>query len=105
MPEPDAAEAAKRKATLVLEHGLRASQRAAESFVASPVTRCLTLAGYQQRIEALRMFGCPLEGVLVHSFSRGLKSLLIPRLAFVEAHACAPQPSFVLVCRCLTAVL
>ena len=89
LPAPALADEDERKVALVLEHGLRSEQIAAEAFVASSSLGRLSLTNYQQRIEALRLFGHPLVGVGVESFSRGLKSITIPRLVFVQTHACA----------------
>ena len=93
-PEPALADDADGKVALVLEHGLRHDRRAAEAFVATPRLQRFTLADYQQRIEALRMYGRPLAGVPVHWFGRGLKTTMLPRLAFVDSHACAPTACY-----------
>ena len=84
------ADDAERKVALVLEHGLRPNRRAAEAFMASPRRQRLTLAGCQQRVEALRMYGRPLAGVPVQWFEVDLKTVMLPRLAFIDSHACAP---------------
>ena len=73
----------------MLEHGLRADRAAAEKLVASPQLQKLTLVGYQQRVEALRMYGWPLGSAGVEVLRRPLAQLL-PRLAYVAAHACVP---------------
>ena len=74
---------------LVLEHGLRADRPAAEALVARSKLQRSTLADYQQRIEALRMYGWPLAGVGVSVLCRSVRALL-PRLAYLAAHAYAP---------------
>ena len=101
-------EVTERKVELVLEQGVRADRRAADAFVASSTLQRLTLADYQHRIEALRMFGYSVASVPVRVFHRGLVSYLLPRFAFVREHACAPccaalsmchsQPSFTFAC-------
>ena len=75
----------------VLSHGVRKDRRAAEAFVTSNTLRRLTLANYQHRVEALCMYGHTAVDVPVHVFRRGLSSCLLPRLAFVRKHACAPH--------------
>ena len=96
VPAPAPADEAERKVALVLEHGVRSKQSAAEAFVASPRLARLSLSDYQQRIEALRLFAPPLVGVGVEGFSRGIKSAMMPRLAFVQTHACARKHRVVL---------
>ena len=71
--------------------------RLAEAFVASPTLQRLTLAAYQQRIEALRLFGHTLVGMRSITFDRGLESVMMPRLVFVQTHACARKHRVVLV--------
>ena len=93
-PEPALADDAERKVALVLEQGLRHDPRAAEAVVAAPGLQRFTLADYQQRIEALRMYGRPLAGVPVDWFRSGLKTTMLPRLAFVDSHACAPTACY-----------
>ena len=78
--------------TLVLEHGLRPDRSAAEALVASSHLKSLALADYQQRIEALRMFGCALAGVPIVAFRREIKTTLVPRLTYIAEHACADSP-------------
>ena len=75
---------------LVLEHGLRADRAAAEALVASPTLQRLTLAGYQQRVEALRMYGWPLGSAGTFVLHNRSLTQLLPRLAYVAVHACAP---------------
>ena len=77
----------------VLEHGLRTDCRTAQALVDARATQRLTLADFQHRAEALRMFGWPLEGLATHVFSSGLTTKVLPRLAYVAEHACASQPS------------
>ena len=74
---------------LVLETGLRADRRAAEAFVASPPLQRHTFADYQQRIDMLLLYNRPLASAGVDCFRRSLKATLLPRLAYVSAHACA----------------
>ena len=59
---------------LLLEHGVRADRSAAEQFVASPPLQHLDAAGYQHRIELLRMYNCPLDTVWSDTFQYGLKT-------------------------------
>ena len=79
-----------RKIALVLAHGLRADQTAASAFVASPALQHLTVSDYQQRVEALRMFGCVLPGFKVDAFGRALLTDSLPKLVFAATHAYAP---------------
>ena len=74
---------------LVLEHGLRPDQRTAKAFVAASHLKRLTLSDYQQRIEVLRMFGYAPAGIPIDGFQAGLKTTMLPKLAFVAEHACA----------------
>ena len=90
VPETASADDAESKVALVLEHGLRPDRRAAEAFMAGPRLQRLTLAECQQRIEALRMYGRPLAGVPLRWFLSGLNTVMLPRLAFIDSHACAP---------------
>ena len=83
------ADGAEGKVALVLEHGLRADRAAAEVLVASSKLRSCTLADYQQRIEALSMYGWPLGSVYIATLYRPLAQLL-PRLAYVATLACVP---------------
>ena len=76
-----------RKIALVLAHGLRADQTAASAFVAAPVLQHLTVADYQQRVEALRMFGCVLPGFKVEAFGCALLTDSLPKLVF-RRHTC-----------------
>ena len=78
-----------RKVALLLETGVRADRNAAEKFIASPHLQHLDEADYQHRIELLRLYGCPLEGVSVLTFRSGLKSMLLPLLGFLAHHRCA----------------
>ena len=86
------ADATERKAmvALVLDQGLRPDLQSAERFVASTRLRRLALADYQQRVEALRLHNVPLANVAVLVFSKRLKKWIVPRLAFLAVHACAP---------------
>ena len=79
---------AERKVAFVLEHRMRTEHRTAEAFIASFKARHFTLADYQQRVQALRMFGGPLEGIPICVFCVGLTTLMIPRLVYVANHAC-----------------
>ena len=74
---------------LVLEAGLRANRRAAERLLADSVLRRRSLAGWQQHVEALRMYGYPLAGVWGRALHVELRSAMIPKLEFVAVHACA----------------
>ena len=74
---------------LMLESGLRADRCAAERLVANSTLRRRSLAGWQQHVEALRMYGHAHAGMWGLVFYRELRSALIPRLEFVAAHACA----------------
>ena len=76
---------------LLLEHGVRADRRTAKTFAAASGMRRLSVADYQHRIELLRMYGCPLDGVDVLLFPRGLRTTLLPLLAFLSKHKCATQ--------------
>ena len=89
MPVSAEADEQESKVALVLEHGLRADRAAAEALVASLSLQRLTLAGYQQRVEALSMYGWPLGSVGTYVLHKSLTHLL-PRLAYVAAHACDP---------------
>ena len=84
-----AADDVERKVALLLEHGVRADRSAAEKFVAAHELQRLGVADYQHRIELLRMYGCPLEGVDVQLFRLGLRTTLLPLLAFLSKHKCA----------------
>ena len=97
VPEPALADDAERKVALVLEHGIRSERSAAQVFVASRKLARLSLADYRQRIEVLCLFGHALVDVGVHSFGRGLESTMMPRLVFVQTHACARKHAIVLV--------
>ena len=74
---------------LVLSHGLRAHRRAAEAFVASSRLQRRTLADYQQRIEMLLLYNQPLASAGVEWFQRDVAANLVPRLAYMSAHAYA----------------
>ena len=89
MPTVDA----ERKVAFVLKHGLRAERRTAEAFVASTQISRFTLADYQQRVEAMRVFGWPLEGLNLRLFCRRLTSHTLPRLLYVAQHACGRHSS------------
>ena len=82
------------KVAFVLDHGLRADPRAATAFVTSKHLQPLTLAGFQQRVEVLRMFGHPTAGVPVHFFRHSIVSHMLPRLAYIKKHAYAAFWSF-----------
>jgi transposase len=79
------------KVQFVVEHGIWPDRNAAEAFVASNLLSRFTLADYQQRAEALRMFDHPLAGAPVNFWYRTLQSYIVPRLAFVAEHACVPS--------------
>ena len=87
-----------RKVTFVMEHGLRARRRAAETFVAAKPMQRLPLADYQQRTEALHMYGCPLNDARAETFCRGLTTHMLPRLVFVAEHACDRRAAGLLAC-------
>ena len=82
---------AERKVALVLEHGLRANRAAAERLLSRKMLQDIPFAGWQQRVEALRMYGRPLAKASMHTLRREIKSALVPRLEFVAAHACDSQ--------------
>ena len=84
-----AADDAERKVALLLEHGVRADRRAAEDFAAAPALRRLSVAGFQHRIELLRMYGCALNSFPVNWFRADLQSRMLPLLAFLVKHECA----------------
>ena len=69
------------KVALALETGLRPNQRSASRFVASPKLRRLTLANYQQRVEALRMYGISACGLWLTTFQASVSTTWLPRLA------------------------
>ena len=99
-PESDV----ERKVALVVEHGIRAGRVAAAAFVASPKLQRLTLADYQQHIEALRMYRCRMASVNVIAFMMGLQSTILPRLQFVAMHAYVPlfmRMLLLLISRCI----
>jgi hypothetical protein len=79
------------KVLFVLEHSIRPDRCAAEAFVACNRLSRFTIADYQQRAEALRMFGHPLAGAPVKIWHRTLTGFIVPRLAFIAEHACVPR--------------
>ena len=82
-----------RKVALVLEAGLRADRPAAERLLADCFLRHRSLAGWQQHVEALRMYNYSLASVGSNSLRLAIRSSLIPRLEFVALHACAASAS------------
>ena len=78
---------------LLLEHGVRADQRAAARLVAARDLRYLGVADFQHRIELLHMYGCSLQAP-VHVIEWGLQSKLLPLLAFLDKHKCASSLPF-----------
>ena len=84
-----AADDAERKVALLLQHGVRADRLAAERYAAAPELRRLSAAGFQHRIELLRMYGCALDSVPVNWFRADLHSRMLPLLAFLVKHECA----------------
>jgi hypothetical protein len=84
------------KVALVLAHGVRAERGAASRFVSSSELKRVALAGYHQRIEALRMFGRRVAGISVMAFKRDPRRSMLPRVAYVDKHACAPYRQCVL---------
>ena len=82
---------AERKVALVLEHGLRADRAAAERFVAHRHLQRLDVTDFQRRVELFRMYGCSLNKVDAMPFSLGLRTRLLPLLAFLRKHECALQ--------------
>ena len=78
-----------RKVALLLEHGIRADRQAAERLVSAHGLRHYELSDYQQRIELLLMYGCPLEAMDCMVFRSGLKTKALPLLAFLDKHGCA----------------
>ena len=85
-----AADDVERKVTLLLEHGIRTDRSAAESFVRYSKLQRLDAVDYQHRIELLRMYRCRLDAVHLHLFVYGLMTKLLPLLAFLDKHQCAP---------------
>ena len=75
------------RVAFVLDHGLRADPRAAAAFVASKQLQHLTLTGFQQRAELLRMYGHPPAGVPVDFFRQSIFSQMLSRLAYIDKHA------------------
>ena len=79
-----------RKVALLLEHGVRADRRAAEKFIAHRRLQRLDVADLQHRIEMLRMYRCRLDAVHSDLFKYGVMTRLLPLLAFLDKHQCAP---------------
>ena len=76
---------------LLLEHGVRADRSAAERFVAHRDLQRLDVTDFQRRVELFRMYGCSLNKVDAMLFSLGLRTRLLPLLAFLHKHECALQ--------------
>ena len=73
----------------MLDVGIRADRSAAERLMAYKAVRLRSLAGWQQHVEALRMYGYSPASVHMDVLCCGLNSKLVPRLEFVALHACA----------------
>ena len=72
---------------LLLEHGVRANNSAAEKLTAAHPLRPFGVADFQHRIELLRMFDCSVQAP-VYVFKRSLLSHLLPLLAYLAKHEC-----------------
>ena len=79
---------------LLLEHGVRADRSSAQKFVAHRGLQASNVVDFQHRIELLRMYDCRLDTVYVDVFCDGFRNKLLPLLAFLDSHKCAPHQSF-----------
>jgi hypothetical protein len=91
-----AADETEAKVALVLAHGIRMERNSAIHFVSASMLKHIALAGYHQRIEALRMCGRQVAGISVMAFMRDPRRSMLPRLAYVDKYACAPSRQLLL---------